>query len=85
MQPYKLFRALASETRLKILEKLLKADLCVTNLAELMRKDKSTISRHLKVLSNAKIIEIKKRGKEICFKVRNRKKLKKIIELARRW
>ncbi len=86
MQPWKLFKALACESRIKILEKLLSGNqLCVTDLSKVLGKEKSTISRHLRYLKKVGLIEISKKDKILCLKIKKKDKIKKLLELAKRW
>lgn len=77
----KILKALASETRLKIIEELLKNPKCATDLSNCIQKDISTISRHLEILENAGIIKIEKIGRKISIKLRNPSMLKKLLQI----
>lgn len=48
-----IFKALADETRLRILCLLLEGELCVCDLMEVLQLPQSTVSRHLAYLKNA--------------------------------
>ena len=49
----RLFKALADETRLRILSLLAEGELCVCDLMEVLMLPQSTVSRHLAYLKNA--------------------------------
>lgn len=55
-------RALADETRFKILNLLLTHDLCVSALAQRLGISKAAISQHLQVLRKAGLVRGEKRG-----------------------
>jgi len=78
----KVFKALGSETRLKILFTALKAPRCGKDLADIFGKDASTISRHLKELMDADLIDVVRRGKEVCVVVPKKKLVKQLLEIA---
>ena len=72
--------ALGSETRLKMLECLLKGKCDCSLLAECAKKDPSTISRHLDKLEEAGLIELKRQGKHVHCTVKKKDKLKKLFQ-----
>ncbi len=55
-------KALSHPSRLMILDALNEGDLCVCDLTELVGSDQSTVSKHLAVLRNAGIIDMRKEG-----------------------
>lgn len=57
-----ILRALADETRFKILNLLLTHDLCVGGLAHRLEISKAAISQHLQVLRKAGLVKGEKRG-----------------------
>ena len=57
-----LFRALADETRLRILGLLLTGEVCVCELVPLFDLSQPTVSHHLKVLREARIVGSERRG-----------------------
>jgi len=80
----KIFKALGDPTRFKIISKMLsdKEENCCTDFAVFTEKDISTISRQLAVLKQANIIEITKIDRTKCVKLKNKKYLIKLIEIA---
>lgn len=65
-----MFKALACETRLKIVMGLLEKKECNVNLmAEKLGLAQSNVSQHLTILKNAGIIEGYRKGTQICYKV----------------
>lgn len=65
-----IFKALACETRLKIVMGLLEKKECNVNLmAEKLGVAQPNVSQHLAILKNAGIIEGYRKGTQICYKV----------------
>lgn len=67
----KFFKALGDETRLRIIGYLLKNDHCACDFPSTNDKDQTTISRHLKVLTEAGIIKHKKNGRNIIYSIKD--------------
>lgn len=53
-----LFRGFADPTRLRILNLLAAGELCVCDLVDLLRLPQSTVSRHLRYLHRAGLVEV---------------------------
>jgi DNA-binding transcriptional ArsR family regulator len=67
----KIIKALAHPTRLFIVDELSKADeRCVCELTDMVGVDMSTVSRHLALLKNAGIVEDRKRGSMVYYRLR---------------
>lgn len=81
----KTFQVLASAPRIKIIEYLLKNQepLCYCELEDVIDKDRSVIYRHLKKLEQAGLLSTKKKGKRVECELKNKKKLKKLLSLAK--
>jgi len=62
-------RALGHPTRLQIVEGLINNECNVTQIQKKLGIPQSTISQHLKVLKNAGIIESRREGTMVCYKV----------------
>ena len=65
----RIFKALGSETRLKIVQTLLLKEHNVTDLTLIAQKDQTTISRHLSTLTNAKVIKQKRIGRNVFYSI----------------
>lgn len=57
-----LFKALAHDTRLRILNLLLGGEVCVCRIMEILQLPQSTASRHLGILKNAGLVEDRRDG-----------------------
>lgn len=77
-----LFKALASEQRLKILKNLLEEDdyKCYCEMDEVVEKDMSVIYRHFNKLADVGLLETRKRGKRLEGRVKEPEKIRKILE-----
>jgi ArsR family transcriptional regulator len=67
----RLLKALANETRLKILELLSKREMCVCELTVALDLTQPTASHHLNILENMGLIKDKKIGKWVFYNVTN--------------
>jgi len=62
-----IFKAMAHPTRLFILEQLKGESLCVCEINEMIDADISTVSKHLSVLKNAKLVSSVKQGLQVLY------------------
>jgi ArsR family transcriptional regulator len=62
-----LFRALADETRTKILYLLSEQELCVCDLAYLLGMTIPAVSHHLRLLKIMRLVRTRKRGKQVFY------------------
>lgn len=65
------FKALAHPTRLFIADKLREREYCVCELAEMVGADMSTVSKHLRLLKEAGIVEDRKHGLMVFYRLAN--------------
>jgi len=56
------FKALSDETRLRIIALLSRGELCVCDLMEILALPQSTVSRHLATLRHAGLVEDRRQG-----------------------
>ena len=63
----KVMKALAHSSRLTIVHALMDHELCVCELRDLLEQDISTVSRHLSVLKNARLLAEEKRGLYVYY------------------
>ena len=59
----KVFKAFCDPNRLKILDILKNGEHCACKLLEILDVSQSTLSHHMKILTDAKIVEVRKDGK----------------------
>ena len=62
-----LFRALADETRTKVLYLLSRQELCVCDLAHLMEMSLPAISHHLRLLKMMRLVRTRREGKQVFY------------------
>lgn len=68
--PYiKFLRALASEERLAIIQKLLENEMCVSEVEKNFYMEQSTASHHLNILKKAGIASSKRNGKQMIYTI----------------
>lgn len=61
--------ALADENRVRILFALRNGELCVCQILELLSLAPSTVSRHLAVLKHARLVEARKEGRWLYYRL----------------
>ena len=67
----RLLKALANETRLKMLRLLSKREMCVCELTVALDLTQPTASHHLNILENIRLIKDRKEGKWVFYSVAN--------------
>jgi len=76
----KLFRALADETRVRIYLLLLKGELCVCELVDILNMEQSRISHSLRILREASLVDDRREGKWIIYSVNPKMSRNRIIQ-----
>ncbi|MEF9960935.1 MAG: metalloregulator ArsR/SmtB family transcription factor [Niameybacter sp.] len=64
-----LFKALADETRLKIIQMLLGGELCACNILEAFQITQPTLSYHMKILTECGLVKGVKNGSWMIYTV----------------
>lgn len=67
VQMAELFKALDDPTRLKIINALLLAEMCVCDIAALLNMTQPAISHHLKMLRQSQLIKYRRDGKIVYY------------------
>jgi ArsR family transcriptional regulator len=65
----KLLKALADETRVKIVQCLLDGELCACALVPLVGKAQPTVSQHLRILQEAGVLNARRDGVNIRYDI----------------
>lgn len=65
----KVLKALADETRLRVLKVLMQGEFCVCELVDALEVNQSNLSRHLAVLKNAGLVSDRKEGLWVYYTV----------------
>jgi len=68
----KLLKALSDESRIKIVQALMNGEQCACSIVPFVGKAQSTVSSHLKTLEEAKILESRRDGANIYYKIRSK-------------
>lgn len=63
-------KALAHRSRLQIVQFIGRGEACVTDLQRVVGSDMSTVSKHLAVLKNAGVVEDRKSGLQVFYRLR---------------
>ncbi len=71
-----LLKALAHPVRLLLVEALRRGERCVCELHDLAGGDFSTVSKHLKLLRRAGVLESEKRGLQVYYQLASRAPLR---------
>ena len=62
-------KALADETRLRLLESMLVEEPCVTELVRELRCSQPRTSHHLRILRESGLVEGLREGKHVCYRI----------------
>jgi len=62
-------KALADENRIRVIVALKGRELCVCQLIELLALAPSTVSKHLSILKNARLIDSRKQGRWMYYRL----------------
>jgi len=65
----KIFKGLADPTRLRIVSLLFQKDLCVCELMFILKMEQSRISHQLRILRDADLVEDRREGKWITYRI----------------
>jgi len=78
----KFFKALGDETRLSIVKYLLNSEYCACEFAAMTKKDQTTVSRHLKELTEAGILKYEKKGRNIIYSIKDDEIKKRLLNFG---
>jgi len=76
----KFLKAMADDTRIKILRCLLNGEQCACAIVPCIGKAQPTVSKHLKILEEAEIIKSRRDGINIWYKIKSGEAIK-ILDL----
>lgn len=74
------FKVFAHPTRLLIVDKLLKSEMCVANIEQMLGLKQANVSQHLNILRTYGIVDYKIEGKNRCYYLKEPKMISKILE-----
>ena len=72
----KLLNALSDETRINILQVLMNGEQCACSIYPNVGKAQSTVSQHLKILEEANILESRREGINIWYKIKSKEAIR---------
>jgi ArsR family transcriptional regulator len=86
-EPYEVFRAMADETRLRILNLLSHGEMCVSDLDAILDAGQSKVSRHLDYLKKTALVTSRRSGTMIFYRLdlESLPMEKRVLELWREW
>jgi ArsR family transcriptional regulator len=67
----KLLKAMADETRLKILQYLMNGEQCACTIVPFIGKAQPTVSQHLKILVEAGILDLRRDGVKMLYRIKD--------------
>jgi DNA-binding transcriptional ArsR family regulator len=76
----RIFKALADETRLRILGLLTVREMCVCEVMVALRLTQPTASHHLRILENVGLVRDRKEGKWVFYSVPDLKLIKSLLQ-----
>lgn len=79
----RLVKAIANETRLKMLRLLSKGEMCVCELTIALDLTQPTTSHHLTILENVGLVEAKKEGKWVFYRIAEPKVVENLLEFLK--
>lgn len=68
-QTAELFRILGDTTRVKMLQVLVEREMCVCDIAAVVKMGQSAISHQLRVLRNARLVKYRREGKNAWYSI----------------
>lgn len=75
----RIFKALADETRLRILNLLRTREMCVCEITIALDLTQPTTSHHLRILEGAELVEDLRKGKWVFYKLANPRLVERIL------
>ena len=76
------FKALGDDTRLKIVGYLLENETCTCDFISMTKKDQTTISRHLRTLVDAGILDFDKTGRNKVYRIKDEETKQMLLSLG---
>ena len=64
-----LFKCFGDSTRIRILFALFESEMCVCDIADTLNMTQSAVSHQLKILKQAKLIDFRREGKSVIYKL----------------
>ena len=86
-EPFQVFKAMADQTRLRILSLLSHGEMCVTDLDAVLRAGQSKVSRHLDYLRKTGLVVSRRSGTLVFYRLDldHQNMEKRLLELWKEW
>jgi len=86
-EPFQVFKALADETRLRILSLLSHGEMCVSDLDAILKVGQSKVSRHLDYLRKTSLVASRRTGTLVFYRLDldHQTMEKRVLELWKEW
>lgn len=86
-EPFQVFKALADETRLRILSLLSHGEMCVSDLDAILQVGQSKVSRHLDYLKKTALVESRRQGTLVFYRLDldHQTMPQRVLELWKEW
>lgn len=86
-EPFQVFKALADETRLRILSLLSHGEMCVSDLDAILRVGQSKVSRHLDYLKKTSLVDRRRIGTLAFYRLdlEHQSMAHRVLELWKEW
>jgi ArsR family transcriptional regulator len=86
-EPFQVFKALADETRLRILSLLSHGEMCVSDLDAILKVGQSKVSRHLDYLKKTALVVSRRTGTLVFYRLDldHQTMEKQVLELWKQW
>ena len=86
-EPFQVFKALADETRLRILSLLSHGEMCVSDLDVILNVGQSKVSRHLDYLKKTLLVTSRRTGTLVFYRLDLDQQTmeKRVLELWKEW
>ncbi len=78
-----IFKALGQPIRLQILDLLKEGERCVCEIFPAIQHEQANVSKHLSILKQAGILECRKEGLRIIYRIKNRQVLDLLSTVSR--
>src|SRR3974390_2753113 len=81
----KLLKAMADDTRVRILQYLMNGEKCACTIVPFIGKAQPTVSQHLKILVEAGILDVRRDGIKMLYKIKNNQAIRimEILDIPR--
>ena len=78
-----IFKSLAHPARLRLLQRLLNEECCVSEVGRCLRISQPNVSQHLRVLRNAGVISGSRRKTRICYRIAD-ERVRAVLEIFKK-